>query len=70
MAQTEAAKLAEVFRIGKVDQSVKFGDRFLDWSKSEGINSVDDFIGFVASDSYEEEWKAYCTFDAILSRVL
>jgi hypothetical protein len=71
MAQSEeAAKLFEVFRAGKVDASVKFGDRFIEWTKGEGINSVDDFIGFVASDSYEEEWKTYCTFDSTLSRVL
>ena len=58
------AKLMQVLKEVKVtEEEPPFGKEFLALLKTSGINCPHDFVGFVATRSYEEEWKEICTFE-------
>ena len=35
--------------------------RFMDAMKAEGVKSIEDFVGFVDSKDFENDWKEFCT---------
>ena len=62
MAISEAqAKLLKVLQEAGISETEPTGGKeFLAEIAGQGVGSTDDFLGFVATQTYEEDWKEFC----------